>query len=65
MRPAAPCRPVLDEIQGPLADSHAARLTRLGVTATLGLLMLSQVWRAPRRWSEPALAASLLAVSER
>jgi hypothetical protein len=30
---------------------------------TLRLVLLSQAWRAPRRWSEPALAASLLAVS--
>jgi hypothetical protein len=41
------------------------RLTRLGVTATLGLLLLSQAWCAPRQWSEPVLPASLLAVSER
>jgi hypothetical protein len=28
-----------------------------------GLLLLSQAWRASRRWSQPALPASLLAVS--
>ena len=50
----------------PLADPHAdPGLTRLGVTATLGLLLLSPAWRAPRRWSQPALPASPLAVSER
>jgi hypothetical protein len=37
-------------------------LTRLGLTATLRLLLLSQGWRALRRWSGPALPASFLAV---
>ena len=32
-----------------------------GTTLMQGIIRLSQAWRAPRRWSEPALAASLLA----
>jgi len=52
------------EIQAGWSTRTPTRLTRLGVTATLGLLLLSQGWRASRRWSQPALPASLLAVSK-
>jgi len=54
-----PLPTVLDEIQA----GWPTRLTRFSATATLGLLLLSQAWRAPWRWSEPALPASLLPVS--
>jgi hypothetical protein len=43
-----------------LAESHAVPLTRLDITATLGLLLLSQVWRTPRRWSQPGAAGVAL-----
>jgi len=47
---------IVDQVTGPpadparrdpgrLADPHADPLTRLGVTATLGLLLLSPAWR--------------------
>jgi hypothetical protein len=59
--PAGPC----STRSRPLADPHADPLTRLGITATLGLLLLSQAWRTAAVVAEPALPASPLAVSER
>jgi hypothetical protein len=64
MWPGRPCHPCSTSSR-PLADPHAdPGLTRLGVTATLGLLLLSPAWRTAAVVATRA-AGVALGVSER